>query len=417
MTYLRLALRNITQASREDHIVILISENHFGHIVNRIDFFQRTIGGGKIFVVLTTCKLDCSVVEYFESSTSKIVLIYISNDKIFSKISLALTRFIINSVAKLFLKQRAIINTSWTYYLNFKTLSTIRVYSEEHKKLINYHSPSNQLFINKHLKNSNLGLSDSSKKLALQTIFGAIRNQGRSDKGIIGIKLRDVHYVSQKFHDENRNAKDINTYNYLIDFLLESGYQIVIDSAQQLKEPRNGVFEIRTLSDGTRKGLLRTYILTEAKFMLQQHSGPVHLANIAGVPNIVIDLFPLWQGTWNSDDFIVPQQVALRSTGKRLSFTEIARQHKDLFLGNYNKDLYEFLPSEQSHVISCILELEAQIENLLIEPANITNKTLRAEYNEFIPNEALCKNSPSKYPIAMIMEDNYFMDNRRYHSA
>jgi len=414
MTCLRQLLQNLSLASTEDKIVILISENHFGHIVNRIDFFQRVIAERKLLVVITTCKLDSSVIEYFESSASKIVPIYVSNNKIFSKISYVLSRYMVSLIAKLFFKQRAIINTNWTYYLNFKTSSTVRVYSEKRKKLVNYHSPSNQLFINRHLNNSNLGLSNTSKKIALQKIFGSTRDQSRNNKGIIGIKLRDVHYKSHEFHDENRNSKNINTYNYLIDFLLERGYQIVIDSTQKLNEPRDNVFEIRELGDQTLKGLLRTYILTEADFILQQHSGPVHLANIAGVPNITIDSFPLWQGTWSKDDFIVPQQVVLLATGKRLSFTEIAREHPDLFFGNYNKDMYEFLPSEQSYIISCILELEANLKNMSNEPAHTTNKMLRLEYNKFIPNQALCKHSPSKYPIAMITNDDYFMINRGY---
>ena len=175
---------------------------------------------------------------------------------------------------------------------------------------------------------------------------------------IVGLKLRDVSYQSGHFHDHRRNAYHLDNYVTLINFLVSKGYLVIIDSRNPVSiAGHSNILEINQLSNKL-AGLMRTYMLTAANFVMQQHSGPIHMTNIASVDNIIIDGFPLWQGSWRKEDFFIPQEVFCKITNQRLGLAAILKKHLDLYMGKYDHSLYEFYPSRFDYVESCIWERE-----------------------------------------------------------
>ena len=395
--------RAYRSACISNQLVVLIQTNYFGHIVNRVDFYQRIFHRKKIIFIFSTLSLDSSVVDYFESDNSKIILVpTFFWGKIKSKIS-----YICYQLTRLYgilCNHRTIVfNTDLVLLTNFESLPQIKAYGlEDMSSLVDYNTPSHQRITLHALCNFELGLPSSCIKKVEHLLlekFGSFFDAGL----IVGIKLRDISYTSGYFHDHRRNAYHLDNYVPLINFLVGKGYLVIVDAKDQVStidHPK--ILEINQLPNQWR-GLMRTHMLTAASFVMQQHSGPIHMANIASVDNIIIDGFPLWQGSWRKEDFFIPQEVVCRITNKRLGLVEILRQHIDLYMGRYDHSLYEFYPSRLDYVESCIWERENSEPQYYSTKAELSRA--RDVLRRLIPDCALNKYSLSQFPEKLVFEE------------
>jgi putative glycosyltransferase (TIGR04372 family) len=390
-------------ACASSQLVVLIQTNYFGHIVNRIDFYQRIFHKKKLILIFTTLSLDSSVKDYFESDYSKIIVVpTFFWGKIQSKISYIFYQ--LTRVHGILNNYRTIVfNTDLVLQTNFESLPQAKVYNlEDNSSLVDYNSPCHQRITLHTLHNFELGLPDSCIEVVeklLSEKFGSPLDINR----IVGLKLRDVSYQSGHFHDHRRNAYHLDNYIPLINLLVRKGCLVIIDS----KDPVDSVYhpnilEISQLPNKLR-GLMRTYMLTKAKFVMQQHSGPIHMANIASVDNIIIDGFPLWQGSWRKEDFFIPQEVICKLTNQRLGLVTILQKHADLFMGKYDHSLYEFYPSRFDYIESCIWERENPQPQYYSTKVELSRA--RDVLKGLIPNYALNKYSLSQFPEKLVFEE------------
>ncbi len=384
-------------------VVVLIQTNYFGHIVNRIDFYQRIFHKKKLILIFTTLSMDSSVIEYFESDISKIIIVpTFFWGKIKAKLSYICYQ--LTRVHGILHNYRTVVfNTDLVLLTNFESLPQVKTYSlDKNSSLVDYNTPSHQRITLDKLRNFELGLPNSCIKEVEHLLVEKFGSTYHKDR-IVGLKLRDVSYQSGHFHDQRRNAYHLDNYVPLINFLVNKGYLVIIDSKNPTSFANHThVLEINKLSNQS-AGLMRTYMLTSAKFVMQQHSGPIHMANIASVDNIIIDGFPLWQGSWRKEDFFVPQEVFCKITNQRLGMAEILQKHIDLYMGKYNHSLYEFRPSSLDYITSCIWERENS------EPQYYSTKDELSKARDvlrgLIPEYALNKNSLSKFPEKLVFEE------------
>ena len=57
------------------------------------------------------------------------------------------------------------------------------------------------------------------------------------------------------------------------------------------------------------KDLLNLYMLTQCSLLISQQSGAHILSNSVGVPVIICDAYPLYLGTFNSDDIVLFKKI------------------------------------------------------------------------------------------------------------
>lgn len=385
-------------------IVILIQTNYFGHIVNRLDYYQRIYQCDKSFFIFTTLVMDQAVIDYFSSCKSNIYIFDLSYfHKLKSKVS-----FLIYQVCRLYsvIKnfRNVVFNTDLVLRVNFDSNPNIYVYDVENQiNLTEYHAPVHQKFTFKSIINNEIGLPKASLNevaVILQRKFGI----GYESRNCAGIKLRNVQYKTELFHDQGRNAYDLKTYLPMINFLLKRNYCVILDCEAPLPTSyqTKNIFELNSF-DQKYRGLLRTYMLTNSNVMFQQHSGPLHLSNISSIDSIIIDGFPLWQGSWRDGDYFVPREVLYKPSNKRISLLEIINEHSDLYMGKYDESLYEFLPSRMDLVVSCILEKDGNLPQYYEN--SIKLKEAREQFRKLIPDISLSKYALSKFPEKLIYEE------------
>jgi hypothetical protein len=266
-----------------------------------------------------------------------------------------------------------------------------------------YYAPVHQKYTFKSIINNEIGLSKpllNEISIILKSKFGV----GYESRNYAGIKLRNVQYTTRLFHDQRRNAYDLETYLPLIDFLLKRNYYIILDCEVPLPISYRtmDLMEVNSF-DQKYRGLLRTYMLTNSNVMFQQHSGPLHLSNISSIDSIIIDGFPLWQGSWRCGDYFVPQEVLYKPTNKRIGFLEIMDEHIDLYMGKYDQSLYKFLPSRMDLVESCILERDGHLPQYYENSVKL--KEARERFRKLIPNISLSKYALSNFPEKLIYEE------------
>jgi hypothetical protein len=385
-------------------IVILIQTNYFGHIVNRLDYYQRIYQCEKSFFIFTTIALDGAVIDYFSSYKSKLYVLDLSFfHKFKSKISFLIYQFCrLYSVIKNF--RNVVFNTDLVLRTNLDSNPKIYVYDVANQEnLLEYYAPIHQKYTLRSIVNNEIGLSKSS----LGDVSAILKNKFGVDyksRNYAGIKLRNIQYKTRLFHDQRRNAYDLENYLPLIDILLKWNYLVILDCEYPM--PISGcnksVLEIN-LMDQKYRGLLRTHMLTYSNLMFQQHSGPLHFSNIASVDSIIIDGFPLWQGSWREGDFFVPQEVLYKPSNKRIGLLEIMNEHRDLYMGKYNENIYKFLPSRMDLIESCIIERGNNMPQYYKNAVKL--KEAREMFKKYIPNNSLSKYSLSKFPEKLIYEE------------
>jgi hypothetical protein len=395
-------LLNILRICRNsDRLVIFIRSDHFGHIVNRLDYYQRITSEKKIFYVLTSLKIDAATLEYFGSETSEILYHCISGSSYFKQKIRSLVYYFAQIFSIISFGTRAITNTDHIYKILLGVSAKSKIFDiHTGTHLIAYHAPVHQIHTHRYFVNPDIGLNTSTLHIVDDCLKGAFGKEIEDIK-LVAIKLRDVKYKTDRYHDSGRNCFSVDCYVPLVRLLIQRGYSVIVDAEQAIPELHElPVIQLFDLMNVKIRTVVRTYYLTYGYFVLQQHSGPVHLCNIAGVRNIIIDSFPLWQGTWSERDFIVPQEVTFIPESRRLGLVEICIKHPDLYLGKYDSVRYKFGPSRIEYIESCIDEIEglysdrSQMEAL---------EVARMKFRAIIPNDALNKIALSKLPKALVM--------------
>ena len=384
-------------------LVIQIRSDHFGHIVNQIDFFQRLIQEPKIFVLVTKMSLDAAIVDYFISPRSRIVLVAVPAKTTRIGRFFAALRLKLISVVLLFIAtNRFIANGDFVYRVALLREGKSKIVDPAgSSKRMRYYAPVYQKHLHRTIVNPDLVRSKMFKTESVSLIKELLGSEAHGR--IVGLKLRKVIYSTNNYHDTGRNSSALEDYRWLIEHLTAKGYFVLLDPPHEYKEWHSRDV-VNIASFGVREaGLLRLYLLTRSFAVLQPHSGPVHLCNICDVPNIVIDSFPFWQGTWSERDFIVPRTILDLDTGHEILLSKAIKSNRDVFLGKYDLGRFRFGLSRRDDIESAIEEFTGGHPKYYFSACEL--ERARRIMHERLPRVALNSKMLSKFPEAMIYRE------------
>lgn len=189
------------------------------------------------------------------------------------------------------------------------------------------------------------------------------RAVGKPVSKIAGFLLRRDAALHQTLHDKVRDVGDLAAYEGAVRHLSSAGYTVLVAGVKSWPEVEalpNVYLASRLPLD---QDLLNFAMLTKSKLLVCQHSGPVHLANIAGVPLVISDFLPLWQGSAGPRDLFVPKTFYAPSEKRTVPLREIFSRHPRLFFGDYRAlQGLELRGADSGDILAAVKELEAELE-------------------------------------------------------
>ena len=206
-------------------------------------------------------------------------------------------------------------------------------------------------------------------------------------KKIVSIILRNDAANHQSYHDQNRDSGPLENYIDAISYLSSSGYTVLLfgDKNFSATSVIRHVIEAKKLDCD--QDLLNIFSLTKSEFIVMQHSGPVHLANIASVPLVIADFLPLWQGSCGKKDIFVPKNFYHKDSGRRIPLKALLSDYTDLFFGGYQ--LFPGIiisPSEKEDITDAVIEM---VDQLKLENNYSIDQELLKTYYKHIPSKSL----------------------------
>ena len=222
----------------------------------------------------------------------------------------------------------------------------------------------------------------------IKDVYDAIQNYNPEATGkIVSIILRNDASGHTSFHDQIRDAGPVENYLDAVKQLSNAGFTVLLFGNLDLSVFKGikNVIDAKELA--CNQDLLNIFSLTMSAFIIMQHSGPVHLANIAYVPIVIADFLPLWQGSCGSKDLFVPKNFYTKSTGQKIPLKKILIDYQDIFFGGYNRFPGVGIgPSNAEDITAAVAEMVAQLQ----DGSNyLTDQTLLKHYMSFIPSQSI----------------------------
>jgi putative glycosyltransferase (TIGR04372 family) len=222
----------------------------------------------------------------------------------------------------------------------------------------------------------------------IKEVYDAIHNFNSDATGkIVSIILRNDASGHTSFHDQIRDAGPVENYFNAAKQLSNAGYSVLLFGNLDLSifKGLKNVIDAKELA--CNQDMLNIFSLTMSTFIIMQHSGPVHLANIASVPIVIADFLPLWQGSCGSKDLFVPKNFYTKSTGQKIPLKKILTDYQDIFFGGY-KSFPDVIigPSNAEDITAAVTEMVEQLQ----DGSNYTvEQTLLKNYMSCIPSKSI----------------------------
>ena len=222
----------------------------------------------------------------------------------------------------------------------------------------------------------------------LANVYSAIEKyDNRTPNKVVSIILRNDAANHSSFHDQNRDAGPLENYFDAISYLSSSGFTVLLfgDKNFSLTSKIKHVIDAKKLD--CNQDLLNIFSLTKSEFIVMQHSGPVHLANIASVPIVIADFLPLWQGSCGKKDIFVPKNFYHKDSGLRIPLKRLLTDYTALFFGGYQLfPEIEICPSEKEDITGAVIEMVDQLKH---ESTYSPDRELLKLYYDYIPSQSL----------------------------
>ena len=219
-------------------------------------------------------------------------------------------------------------------------------------------------------------------------VYTAIEKyDNNAPKKVVSIILRNDAARHQSFHDQNRDAGPLENYLDAISYLSKAGYTVLLFGDKNFSAASGIRHVIESKKLECNQDLLNIFSLTKSEFVVMQHSGPVHLANIAFVPLVIADFLPLWQGSCGKNDIFVPKNFYFKESGIRLPLKTLLIEYTDLFFGGYQ--LFPEIiisPSEREDITDAVIEM---VDQLKFENNYSIDQDRLKTYYKHIPSKSL----------------------------
>jgi len=374
----------------DQSIVSFLNEPSFGHKITGLDYLARLFPREKIILyVLVNSKINKYLFDLYREYIS-VIFIYPYSAK--SNFFLICTPAEALGIKKGI--QLAFIFRSVEFFIPHP-VTLYRAMNMEYEKMSVYKFSDNEVkvpyetfyshdFLLEHVKLNSIGL----KKDDLNSVHRAIKKAiPEASDNVISFIFRNDGNKHLTFHDKIRDSGPVKNYLEAIKFLSSKGYGILLFGELDFYE----FHKIKNVVEASRldcnQDLLNIFSLTYSYFIVTQHSGPIHLANIASVPAVITDFLPLWQGSCGSKDIFVPKNFYVRDGMRRISLRTIFSKYSDLFFGAYDKyPELEVGPSLPEDITAAVVEMENQLD---ISSNYQPNHELLENYRRMIPAKSL----------------------------
>ena len=155
-------------------------------------------------------------------------------------------------------------------------------------------------------------------------------------------------------YDNARDSGSQIKYLKAIKRFIKEGYNVVGsgETKDNLFKNLKGYYDLSEVN--LDKYILNLYLLFNSKKLICQHSGPLILTNILGIENIIINSFPFFLGSYNSEDKILFVKVKYRN--KNITIDEIYKkdEHKNFRYGDLSNKNYKLEECSENEIYNAI---------------------------------------------------------------
>jgi len=350
----------------DTRIVSFLNEPSFGHKITGLDYLARLFPKENILLyVLVNSKINHYLFDLYRDYIES-VFIYSFSGKydFFNRCVPAEALGIKKGI------QLAFIIRSVEFFIPHP-VTLYRAMNSEYEKMSVYKFSDNRIRVPYETFYSHSLLLDSIKlekfglkNSDLDSVYSSIQKVVHgSPRKVISFIFRNDGSKHQTFHDQNRDSGPIENYEESIKFLSSKGYTVLLfgDLDFTVFHDIDHVIEASKLDCNS--DLLNIFSLTASYFIVTQHSGPIHLSNIAFVPAVIADFLPLWQGSCGTKDIFVPKNFYEKTTMKKISLKTIFSEFEEIFFGGYDRfpDL-TVGPSFKEDITAAVKEMENQLK-------------------------------------------------------
>jgi putative glycosyltransferase (TIGR04372 family) len=213
-------------------------------------------------------------------------------------------------------------------------------------------------------------------------------------KPFVTILLRDKESASPYWISHIRNPSDQNSYVRTVKYLTGAGFNVlgVGETNPDIFRDIAGFYSREDFDVDYH--LLNLYALSECAYFIGQHSGPVYYADAVGIPVLLTDVMPLWQGTANSNDLLLYKVFVEKKTGKELSLFDICEKYEDLF---YGINLEDFTTRDNTE-----LEILESVKNLIYGIKKPDYESMLSRFHKKIPPDTLAYITKNRVPPCIL---------------
>ncbi|MGJ8692779.1 MAG: TIGR04372 family glycosyltransferase [Thalassotalea sp.] len=246
-------------------------------------------------------------------------------------------------------------------------------------------------------------IPEADKALAWQllSIFGI-----SPDDKIICLHVRDSHYLSEKFpnndfsYHDYRDA-DIQTYASSVQYLLDSGYKVVrigsnTDQVLSLESPK--YFDFCANRDVKHGDFLEVFLLMVSDFFIGTSSGPASIASIFDTPILSVNTAP-FHPVYSRHSRMLPKY--LFHLGKPVNFLAVASgktlsvdNDKQLLFSMSGTELteydYEYVANDEDDILAAVKEFSSQMNGKVFMPEI---SPAQKDYMDKLPADFIYKNA------------------------
>lgn len=374
----------------DQSIVSFLNEPSFGHKITGLDYLARLFPREKIILyVLVNSKINKYLFDLYREYISVIFIYPYSAKSNFFRICTPAEALGIKKGIQL-----AFIIRSVEFFIPHP-VTLYRAMNIDHEKMSVYKFSDNKIkapyetfyshsFLLEHVKLNSVGLRKddlNSGHLAVQKVI-----PNASDK-LVSFIFRNDGNKHITFHDKIRDSGPVKNYQEAIKYLSSKGYTILLFGDLDFSEFHKIKNVVEAAILDCDQDLLNIFSLTSSNFIVTQHSGPIHLANITSVPAVITDFLPLWQGSCGNKDIFVPKNFYVRDGMRKIPLRTIFSKYSDLFFGAYDKHPeVEVGPSLPEDITAAVIEMESQFDpNSKYEP----DYKLLENYRRMIPAKSI----------------------------
>jgi putative glycosyltransferase (TIGR04372 family) len=225
---------------------------------------------------------------------------------------------------------------------------------------------------------------------AVDRIDPAIRS-----KAFVTVLLRKKGQAGHELIDRVRCAGVHHNYRPAVEFLVERGIRVILVGETEIEQFKDLRLVYACSEFGSPQKLLNIYFLMKCMLFIGQHSGPLYLVNSCGIPVLVCDGMPYWQGTMRQSDMILHKRFKLN--GSLLSLSDVFFRLPHLaYLYDVHASGAQVQDNHADEISAAVMEMYESVFEQKMVDAQVAEKL--EEFYDRLPDSILLKYTRNRLP-------------------